>query len=426
MIKLLLGLVVALFASVGCALLLREDPGYVLISVGDFTVETSVVAAVVILVIIFVLLYIAFRALGWLLSMPRQTRITNRRRQRRNAQRDLARGMKELAEERWAAAEVTLTRSAAQSESSALHYVGAARAAHQLGAQWRRDDYMHRAEDAPEHESLVVGLAQAEFLLDEDKPAEAKQVLLPLYHANRRQPRVLKLLARCYTALGEWASLKEILPRIEKAQALDEPQFRALQFTTYKGLLDNASRSGKLEDLRAIWHEVPHPVRYDDTLLIEQAGHLRDNNAVDEADALFRDALRHRWSDKLVVGYSELGRGNVAEQLSVAEGWLKEHEHDPYLLLALGKLARRGRQLGKARTYLEESVKLLPNPDTYYELGGVLDELDDKESADRCYRAGLTMLSGQPEEKTDVEVLPSTGSKEMVLTKDEQSASGVS
>ena len=163
--------------------------------------------------------------------------------------------------------------------------------------------------------------------------------------------------------------------------------------------------------------------------MIEHAGHLRDNNAVDEAEALFRDALRHRWSDKLVVGYSELGRGNVAEQLSVAEGWLKEdHENDPYLLLALGKLARRGRQLAKARTYLEESVKLLPNPDTYYELGGVLDELDDKESAEKCYRAGLTMLSGQPEDKTDVEILPltDTGSKEMALTKDEQSVSGVS
>lgn len=422
MIRLLIGLVIALFAAVGLALLLKEDPGYLLLSVGQLTVETTVAAAIVILLLAFTVLYIAVRLFNQLIRLPRTVKTASRKRQRRNAQRDLARGMRELAEERWAAAEATLSRRAHHSDNPELHYVGAARAAHQLGVDWRRDSYLRRADNVPKRDGLIVGLAQAEFLLEEHKAAEAKRILMPLHHEQPRQPRVLKLLAQSYIELGEWASAKELLPRIDKSNALVGDQKVSLQRQIYRGLLADAARRNSVDDLKAIWHEVPHPLRHDDTLLIEQAGHLRDSNAVPEAEQLLLDALRHKWSEQLVVGYGELGRGHAAEQLQIAEQWLGEHGNDPYLLLTLGRLARRSRQLGKARSYLEDSIKLMPSPDAYQELGSVLDEMDDKDSADRCYRAGLRLLSAQPEEKGAVEVLPSGEGKEIALTKEGKTA----
>jgi HemY protein len=181
----------------------------------------------------------------------------------------------------------------------------------------------------------------------------------------------------------------------------------------YQNLLNNAARSGTLEELKAIWNGAPAQLHSDETLLIHYVGHLRDQNAADDAEVLLRGALNQHWSDKLVVGYGEMGRGDVSTQLEAAEGWLQQHEKDPYLLLTLGRLAKRAHQLEKARGYFEKSVKLLPSPDAYQELGDVLEQMDDKENATQCYRTGLSLLTGQPEAKKTVELIPAGGTKEL-------------
>jgi HemY protein len=106
-----------------------------------------------------------------------------------------------------------------------------------------------------------------------------------------------------------------------------------------------------------------------------------------------------------VAGYGEIGRGNSTAQLATAEGWLKQHPQNAHVLLTCGRLARRSRQLDKARGYLEQSLKALTTPDAYQELGEVLEESGDKEGARQCYRAALNLLSGRMQEKEGVAVL---------------------
>ena len=98
-------------------------------------------------------------------------------------------------------------------------------------------------------------------------------------------------------------------------------------------------------------------------------------------------------------------------QLQAAEGWLQQHTDNPYLLLTLGRLAKRCRQHDKARDYLERSIRLMPSPDAYQELGDLLEQIDDRAMANQCYRAGLRLAAGQPEEKEGVELLPAASSE---------------
>ena len=53
----------------------------------------------------------------------------------------------------------------------------------------------------------------------------------------------------------------------------------------------------------------------------------------------------------------------------------------------------------------------MPSPDAYQELGDLLEQVDDKAMANRCYRAGLRLAAGQPEEKEGVELLPATSNE---------------
>lgn len=400
--KLLIGIIVALFAAVGIGVVLREDPGYVMLTIGGWTIETSVVFLVLFLVVAFIALYWLFRLLFGLLRAPGRLKGARARRMIRKSQRLLAKGTQQLAEGRWKAAESTLAKGAELSPSPALYFIEAAQAAHHLGAVQRRDGYLHKAAALSGDDNLLIELTQAEFLLADNQPEEAKELLLRLHRQYPQELRPLELLAPACRATGDWDSLRGTLAALRKRKATDRPEYADLQIQTFRELMTTAD---SLAELRQVWRQVPKDLQRDEALIIEYAGQLRDHDGVDEAEALLRDALRRQWSDRLVVGYGELGRGNAVAQLAAAETWLKEHGDNPYLLLTLGRLAKRSRSPDKARAYLEQSIRLLPMADAYEELGEVLEEQGDKENASLCYRRGLRLLAQRPEEKEGVPVI---------------------
>ena len=101
-------------------------------------------------------------------------------------------------------------------------------------------------------------------------------------------------------------------------------------------------------------------------------------------------ALRHIGGDFLHHG---LIRGDdPARQLQTAEGWLKEHAQDPSLLLTLGRLSLQNRLWGKARDYLESSLRFERNPETCAELARLLASLGETERSNQLFQEGLGLL----------------------------------
>ena len=66
-------------------------------------------------------------------------------------------------------------------------------------------------------------------------------------------------------------------------------------------------------------------------------------------------------------------------QLALAESLLGKHPREPELLLALGRIALRNQLWGKARDYLESSLKLAARPDTCAELARLCEHLGETE-----------------------------------------------
>ena len=108
-----------------------------------------------------------------------------------------------------------------------------------------------------------------------------------------------------------------------------------------------------------------------------------------EAAALVEGALKRHWSERLVYLYGQI-EADAAAQFQVAEGWLKDHDKDPVLLLALGRLAQRNQLGGKARSYLEASIGLKPTVEAYQLLGSVLEQMNEPAAAMECYRKGVS------------------------------------
>lgn len=399
--KILLGIIITLFVSVWVALFLRQDPGYAMVSVGQWTIETSFAVFLILLFLLFGIFYFLVRLGIRFWRSPALTSAASRQWEQQRARQLFDKGLQQMAAGHAAEAEKILLKGASGSETPAQHYLTAARASHQSSEEkWRRDLHLRKAEECQGVDPVAVQLTRVEFLLDDQKPEQARPLLESLRTAHPRHPGVLHWLAKTYRRMAAWEPLEELLPDLKKQHVFGSQTLTEFQQQTYHGLLEKTAASNSLEQLRALWKRAPATLREEDEgFLVGYATALRDCEAIDDAETVLRDAINRRWNAKLVVGYGLLGRGNAAAQLSTAEGWLAKHSDDPYLLLTLGRLAKRCQQNDKARDYLERSIKLLPTPDAYQELGELATSLHELTYAGQCFRSGLQLLVGNPPEK---------------------------
>jgi HemY protein len=382
----------ALLAAVAVALLALPDPGYVLIGYGDWSLETTLL----VLVAVLAGLYLALRFLAGLRRLPGRLLHWRRLRGERRARNALNRGLIELAEGQWATAEKRLVRHAATSDNALITYLAAARAAQQQGAHDRRDQYLSLAHGSMPEADVAVGLSQAELQMAH---GQLEQALATLRHLRQIAPRhgyVLKMLMKLYQRLQDWQSLRDLLPELRRRKVIGEEELKRLNLEIHQALLEQAARRDDPEALREAWGWLPRSLAQDESLLVIYVTRLQRHGQVEEAQELLRNAIRRHWSQRLVYLYGQLEGGDSGRRLNEAEGWLREHEKDPVLLLTLGRLCLANRLWGKARAYLEASVQLAPTMETCQALGALLEQLGEPDKAMACYRQGMGLAVGIP------------------------------
>ena len=179
--------IVALILSALAASLLLQDPGYVVISFRGYLVEMSVP----ILLALFVLVLVSSWFIVKLFRAPRKLgEVAARYRSGRAGQR-LTRGIIEVAEGNFAKGERLLARAAKVSDAPLLNYLQAARAAHLLGQNDRRDNWLKEAfEQTPEAANAVL-LTQAELQLDQEQYEQALATLRRLEESSPNHSHAL-------------------------------------------------------------------------------------------------------------------------------------------------------------------------------------------------------------------------------------------
>lgn len=393
--KLLILFLLVLVGAVSIALIVREDPGYVLIGYGDWTLETTLALLVVALLITFVSSYYGLRFLANLWQLPHHMKSWRQHRHARHAHKTLNKGLIQLAEGHWQDAEKTLLKDADSGDNPLLHYLGAARAAQQQGAHERRDHYLHLAHESMPAADVAVGLTQAELQIAHCQMEQALATLTHLRSIAPHHVHVLKLLMKLYRDLKDWPNLRELLPELRKRHVIKPEELESLERQVYKETLDQAVRKGGLDALRDTWGGLSRTLRHNESLALCYARHLMAGGADEEAESLVRETLKKTWSDKLAYLYGLLTGPSPAQQLSTAEGWLNEQPRNAVLLLTLGRLALRAKLWGKARSFLEASIGAGPRPEAYRELGALLQQLGDDTAAMKCYEDGMNLAASQ-------------------------------
>jgi len=378
-----------LLAAVALGLLAYQDPGYVLISRGQTTLEMSLSLFASSVVIGFLVLYFLIRMLVRSWHVPGRLRRWRKLRRTRRARHSSNRGLIELAEGNWRRAERTLLKHAKDSDTPLLNYLSAARAAQKQHAHERRDHYLSLAHNSAPGADVAVELTQAELQLVHGQLEQSLASLMHLQSLAPRHPHVLYLLAQLYEQLHSWGDLQALLPRLDKYSVLSDKELDQLSKKVYLNLLQ--VNRHKAENLNGTWQQIPRALRHDQELVEEYARQLIDLQQHDAAEAVLREAIKREYNNELVRLYGLVHSSTPDRQLQQAEHWLKGRENNANLLLTLGRIAVHCELWGKARSYLEASLGYHEQSETYRELGQLLDKLNEREQAANCYRKGLLL-----------------------------------
>ena len=381
--------IIALVVSAFAANLLLADPGYVVINFRGYLIEMSVPVLLALLVLTIVAAWLILK----FFRAPRKLgEAAGRFRTSRAGQR-LTRGVIEVAEGNFAKGERLLARAADVSEAPLLNYLQAARAAHLLGQDERRDRWLREAyENLPEASNAVL-LTQAELQLDQAQYEPALATLRQIEENSPNHSHALALLGRLYYRLEDWSHLSESLPKLRKYGRLDDETLTTWSLRVHQEHLESAADG---DAVIVAWKNVPREQKKDLSLLESYYSSLIRTGLHDKAEKDLAADLRREWRPELVRLFGIVDGSDAPRQLKKVENWLKNHGDDADLLLAAARLCLRNELWGKARSYLETVITIRPTPEAYQEFGRLLNRLGEGDAAADAYRAGLSMVAHSP------------------------------
>jgi len=393
---------------VGAVALIETDPGYILVSYGNYTLETSLWVGLLLLLLFTSLVYGAVRLVRKLIAGQHSLLNWLGTRKTRQAARLTNRGLINFIEGNWERARSQLLRGAKHNETSMINYIMAARASARLNELDKMREYLGAAEDAESEAGIAVELTQAELKLE---AGQYEQALATLVRARRnagRHPYVLELLHRACIGLKDWENLIALLPDLRKYQVLSDREITALERQAHRELLRSCAGADEpLNKLHEAWGIMPASLRHDPEMAHVYVDELVAMDEKETAEGVMLQTLKQTWDAGMVRRYGLLKGADAAKQLNRAESWLSDHADDAELLLSLGRLASRDRLWGKARDYFESSYRLQRRPETCAELGRLLVALGEPKVAAAYFREGLMAREGDlPELPMPENLLP--------------------
>jgi len=387
--KWLLYLLLTIIIVTGLTLLAIEDRGYVLISLRNYTVESTVVTWLVVLIVTFFTLHYALRLMAQFFSVPHDMKQWREHRRQQQANQFLLDGMVKLSEGNWRSAEKKVLRHISDSRIPMLNYLTAARAAHELNEYDRRDRYLKLAGQNAQDSDVGVKLTQAELQMDQHHQEQALATLRTLQQADPQQRTVIKILAQLYRELQDWNNFLNLIPQLRKQKIFPAGDLSNMERDAYIHLLTNGSFDTE-SALSKVWYRIPQNLQSQNEILTIYVQQLLKHGQSDIAEPLIRNAVKQEWNEELVRLYGVIDGADARSQLAHAESWLRNKEHNPFLLLTLGRLSLRNNLWGKARSYLEASIGAKGPAEAYNELAHLLENMGEKDLAVKYYREGLS------------------------------------
>lgn len=386
----LLCIFLVLLVAVLFGIQLTRDPGYLLIAINHWTVETTLLIALAVLFVAFLVFHTLLRFMAWLTQRPYAFNQWRTKRKVRKAQTRTQQGLIEFSEGYWSQAQTHLLSALPFTDTPLLNYLTAARAAQEMGDSTLRDNFLREAQQSMPETQIAVELTQAQLQLANQQWEQALATLRHLHDLAPHHPYVLKLLYQLYREVNDWQQLINLLPALKKYRVITPAGYETIQQEAYLQLLLALIKQNQKQAVDDLYHALPKRLKDNPDLVHAYAQFLMQCNEDGNAEMLLRSQLRKNYNESLINLYGHINKQHA--QLAFIESLLKNEPHSAALHLCLGRLFQHCDLWGNAKVYLEESIALEASPAAYWELGRLLERLNDQPNACIAYKKGLEFI----------------------------------
>jgi HemY protein len=374
-------LLLAAFGALAYELLAR-DLGEVVLRWHGFTLTTTVAFAL----LAWGLLWFVCWLLWSLLRLPFTAW---QRLAQAQARKRLVNGLVALHEGRHARAAALLGKAAEDEEIATIARLAAREAALRQGdpgaaAQWQAA--------LSEREPLLAAINGAESLLAQGAPKAALDLLQP-WQERALPPRGLRLRGAALLASGRAAEALPLLPLLAREGEDGAERQAAREREWQAAALRQSAHAGELQQR---WQAAPAAARAQAAVLQAYAARAGELGLDAEAAQVLEEAIERRWDEGLLPAYAALSGATAQARLARAQTWLSAHADSGALALALGQLALRANELGKAEEMLNRALAQGAGAEAWEELGHVYTARDDSAHAQLCYANALRLARGAP------------------------------
>lgn len=388
--KLILIAIAALILATGLAYQVHIDPGYALLTYGEFSIETSLAVLIFISLLLFISFYIALRTLLTVKQAPKNIGIWNTKRKQLRSTKALNLGLVDSAEGNWQRSEKLLLKHAKQSDTPLLNYLSAAHAAQSQGAYNRRDDYLFKAGEALPEQIHAIHLTRAKLQLAAGQLEQALASLQQLRTATPGHPVVLSLLLQTHLSLKDWHAIFKLLPAIKNNRKIDAEQWQSVERQTLLALLNKPEGQTESE-LDSIWNSLDKKQKLSAEFLAPYASHLIRHAKNSIAAELLVKSINGQLSEQLLGLYWQLNIDANKKEKQLNK-WLKNHPKNTTLINTLAQLHFDQDHLDKAISQLEQSLAIKPNSVAFLLLGKTYElQAQATDKVQSCYKQGLEL-----------------------------------
>lgn len=391
-------IVVALTLLVGAGVyqFLTSQQGYLVLSIGNYVVETTLWGALVVVVLLMLSGYLLYRV--WkIVALPRRWWRYRLNRKQVKVRNRTAQGVIDYLEGNWPKAFDNLKGSIKHSEMPAVSYLGAAAASFNLGNETDCKALITGAEENGVLDTITGGgLLRARLMLQNREFDKALALVETLHRKSPSHPTVLRLMVAARKGIGDWHGLETLFIDLKKHHALSSKELEDLEQETYGQIIQsfavnktaNKSLSEQQTELDHLWDSIPRKLHKKPDLITAYIRQLQALGLPEKAETRLRRIINGEWDDGLAKVYGEIN-ADAERQLRIAEAWLKKQPDNPFLLETLGRLCVRCELWGKGKEYFEMCLKKNPHPSVWLALGDLMRILQDTKASSECYRNGL-------------------------------------
>jgi len=386
--KALISIIIVLLIGGTLGLIMKQDPGYVMISFKSVTIEMSLWIMLLLIILGYFALMMTAKFI-WILLHPNSSisKLTGSLSHKR-ALKSTIKGMLELAGGNWGKAEKLLTTSANKVSYPLLNYIGAAYAASEQEEHERSKELLRKAHLTSPDAEFAISFVQSQLLLKQGHYEGALASLKRLHNMKPKHRQTLKMLVSVYTKLKDWEALQELTPILKKQGIFDESNLRELEVNAFLAQLEKLRFRQKmgqdphalLDELQSIWKKLDS-VAKDEPMQVLYATTLIEFGDETKAESFIRTSLNNHWSDALAAVYGQLTNVSMQKSLANAETWIRRHPESAPLYLATGRICQRLQLWGKARDYYEKALQYDASSEALIELSALLEAMGDVDIA---------------------------------------------